>query len=168
MREVLFIGVGVLTIFCALAVVFARQAASSAFSLVLTFFGLATLYILWGSNFIAMIQILIYAGAIVVLFVFVVMVLDKQKISSLYSANSAFILIALLTVWAVSLLVLRVLNRGTFVEPVTAAYDMTTVANLLFSEYLWAFEILSVFLLSVIIAVCIVAKPDAGEEAAKK
>jgi len=170
MIDAIFIGTGIFTIFFALAVVFAKEAAHSAFSLILTFFGLSTLYVLWGSNFIAMLQILIYAGAIVVLFVFVVMVLDKVKVSTLYSGSSFLVLVALGTVWTVSLLLLRVLNRGSFFEPAANSdgTNMKAVSAMLFGEYLWAFEILSVFLLALIIAVCVVAKPQKNAEKGAK
>src|SRR5262245_29191265 len=68
MREWLFPLFGIFTIAAATGVVFSRNAIYSAFSLVLAFFGLAGIFVLWGNNFLAMLQILIYAGAIVVLF----------------------------------------------------------------------------------------------------
>ena len=79
MMDFIFIGFCLLTIGFALGVVFSRNAVYSAFNLVLCFFGLSAVYLLWNATFIAMIQILIYTGAIVVLFLFVVMLLDLVK-----------------------------------------------------------------------------------------
>ena len=79
MRDLLFAAGALFTVAMAAGVVFARGAIFSAFCLVLSFFGLALLYILWDSTFISMIQVLVYAGAIVVLFVFVVMLLNLDR-----------------------------------------------------------------------------------------
>ena len=62
----------VFTVAMAVGVVFSKNAIHSAFSLVLCFLGLSSCYIQWHSPFLGLIQVLIYTGAIVVLFVFVV------------------------------------------------------------------------------------------------
>ncbi|NBT58545.1 NADH-quinone oxidoreductase subunit J, partial [bacterium] len=79
MKEMVFAIFSVFTLLTAAGVILSRNVIYSALNLVLCFFGLATLYLLWGATFISMIQILIYAGAIVVLFVFVVMLLNFEK-----------------------------------------------------------------------------------------
>jgi NADH-quinone oxidoreductase subunit J len=58
----------IFTLLCASIVVFSKNAIYSAFGLILALFGLAVMYLLWGTPFMAMIQVLIYTGAIVVLF----------------------------------------------------------------------------------------------------
>lgn len=162
MRDIFFIIFGFLTIAGALGVVVAKQAIFSAFSLIVTFFGLAALYVLWGTSFIAMLQVLIYTGAIVVLFVFVVMLLNLKKDGPGDASSGFSIFFAGATVWCFSLLLLRTLNRATFFvsSNVATAQDIKSLAMLLFTKYLWAFEILSVFLLALIISVCILARTD--------
>ena len=81
MTEAVFIILVLFTIACGLGVVFSKNPVYSAFSLVLCFFGLSGVYVMWGATFIAMIQVLVYTGAIVVLFVFVVMLLDLVRSS---------------------------------------------------------------------------------------
>ncbi len=166
MRDILFTGFGLFSIACAVAVVFSRNAVYSAFSLILTFFGLSALYVLWGATFIAMIQILIYTGAIVVLFVFVVMLLNLGKGSGPTAAGWFTALISGAAVWSFSLLLLRTLNRASFSSTVgaTPAPTMRTISKLLFNEYLWPFEVLSVFLLALIVAIYCLTRPETADE----
>lgn len=166
-REWLFTGFGLFVLGCAVAVVFARNPIYSAFSLILCFFGLSGLYVLWNAPFIAMIQILIYTGAIVVLFVFVVMLLNLGRGSGSAAAGWLTVLISGGAVWCFSLLLLRALNRTPFYPPgsnASAATDMRTISKLLFTDYLWPFEVLSVFLLALILAIYALARPATQSE----
>jgi NADH-quinone oxidoreductase subunit J len=74
-----FIACGVMAIVGALALILAREPVHSALALVLVMISLAILYLLLGAAFIAAIQILVYAGAIMVLFVFVIMLLNAGE-----------------------------------------------------------------------------------------
>lgn len=166
MKDQLFMGFGLFTILCAIGVVFSRQAVYSAFSLILSFFGLAGLYLMWGSTFIAMIQVLIYTGAIVVLFVFVVMLLDLGRNTGPSWHNSLIVLLAGGGAWLFSLALLRTLNQ----VPIAAVNQvvghesaMRSISRLLFTDYLWPFEVLSVFLLALIIAIYALARPEEHE-----
>ncbi len=165
MREGFFIFFSLLTIACALGVVFAKNAVYSAFSLVLSFFGLAAIYVLWGATFIAMVQILIYTGAIVVLFLFVVMLLDIAKGPPTISTGWWMAALTGATVWVFSVLLLRTLNKSGLPVPTgtLAAVDIRTISKLLFSEYLWPFEVLSIFMLALIVAAFALARPEKGE-----
>jgi NADH-quinone oxidoreductase subunit J len=166
LSDALFVGFSLFSLLCAFGVVFARNAIYSAFSLILCFFGLAGLYLLWSATFIAMIQVLIYTGAIVVLFVFVVMLLNLQNptvatgrwLTGVLSAAGA---------WFFALFLVRALNRSAFAQATTSvAGDMRTISKLLFTDYLWPFEILSVFMLALIVAIYALARPETPEEEA--
>ncbi len=153
MREILFVIFSIFTIAAASGVLLSKSPVYSAFSLILSFFGLAGLYLLWGSTFMAMIQILIYTGAIVVLFVFVVMLLnlDTEKENS---PNLLFWGISAGSVWLLSLILLRVLTRSIPSQlPVVPVDQLRTISKLLFTRYLWPFEVLSLFLLVMIVAI---------------
>lgn len=168
MIDFVFITFCILTIGCALSVVLAKNPVYSAFSLVLCFFGLAGVYVLWGANFIAMIQVLIYTGAIVVLFVFVVMLLDLVRAQISQWAGWLTILISGIAVWVFSVLLLRGINRAQFF-PASGENNLNeirSISHMLFSEYLWAFEVLSVFLLAMMIAVYVLTRP--GKEKVTK
>ena len=150
----------------AIGVVLARSPVYSSFSLVLSFFGLSAIYVLWGATFIGMIQILIYTGAIVVLFVFVVMLLNLGRGTGALTASWLTIFVAGLAVWFFSLILLRSLNYmpvGNGLMP-THLDDVRKISLLLFNEYLWPFEVLSVFLLALIVAIYALTRPEEIEK----
>lgn len=172
MNDLALIITSVLTLFFAAAVVFSRSAIYSAFGLILSFFGLAIMYLLWGSPFIAMIQVLIYTGAIVVLFVFVVMLLNLQQSSLNLSFNLFTVMMIVAASWFVALLFLRIFNVGALqsavpiatTPPTINSNDMKTLSMMLFKQYLWPFEVLSLFLLALIVAVFALARPESQED----
>lgn len=166
MRDILFTVFGIFTIGAAMGVVFSRSAIFSALSLILSFFGLAGIFILWGNSFLAMLQILIYTGAIVVLFVFVVMLLEVGRGRGLHAPRPLLAVVGGAATWLISLLLLRTLNYSPFFSGQPAhklATDMRTISRLLFNEYLWPFEVLSLFLFALIIAIFILARPEADQ-----
>lgn len=168
MRETLFVIFSLFTIIAASGVVLSRNPVYSAFSLILSFFGLSGLYLLWGSTFMAMIQILIYTGAIVVLFVFVVMLLNLQVVRE-SSPNLLFLATAAGSVWLFSLMILRVLTRAIPDKAIQIPVDqLRAISKLLFTRYLWPFEVLSLFLLVMIVAIFAITKaqeiPHGGEQ----
>ena len=78
MTDILFYFFAVLAIVCALLVVFSRNAVNAAMFLIVTFLSMAALFVLLGAYFLAVLQVLVYAGAVVVLFLFIVMLLDVK------------------------------------------------------------------------------------------
>jgi len=166
MKELFFIFFSLYTIAAALGVVLAKNPVYSAFSLILSFFGLSALYVMWGATFIGMIQILVYTGAIVVLFVFVVMLLDLGSVVTDHSHSWLTVMVSAIAVWFFSLLMLRTFNHTPLVAPATPLAESNTrlISQLLFTEYLWPFEILSIFLLALIIAIYALTRPDAADK----
>lgn len=166
MKDLLFPLAGILTIACAIGVVFSRSAVYSAFSLILTLFGLAGLFMLWGASLLAVLQVLIYAGAIVVLFVFVVMLIDVGRGRQLHTARPFLAVVGGLGTWFLSLMLLRTLNHAQMFSgkaPHESGNDMRTLSKLLFTDYLWPFEVLSLFLLAMVVAIFVIAKPEPHE-----
>ena len=170
MNDTIFMLFVAFSMISALGVVFAKNAVYSAFNLVLCFIGLSGVYICWGATFIAMIQILIYTGAILVLFIFVVMLLDLARGNTASYGGWMTGLFAGAGVWVMALLLLRTLNRATFFVPAvqSKALDLRFISKVLFNEYLWPFEILSVFLLAMIISVYILTRPERVEVSSKE
>ena len=163
MREWLFAGLGISTIAAAVSVVVARSPVHSAFALILSFFGLAGLYVLWGAPFLGVVQVLIYTGAIVVLFVFVVMILNLSRGAGAQTSSWVNVLFAAAGTWLLSFVILRALNqpsltvRGSVEVP---ELGLRSLSLLLFTRYLWPFEVLSLFMLAMIVAVFILARPE--------
>ncbi len=162
-KEWLICGAGIMTLASALMVVLSSNAIYSAIGLLISLFGLSALYLLWGSAFLSVIQVLIYAGAIVVLFVFVVMLLDMSRVVQTGKGPGWFTtLLVTGTGWIFSLFLLRALNRGNFAGAIEhkALGSISVLSKILFREYLWPFEVLSVFLLAVVISAYCLARPE--------
>lgn len=141
-----------------------RSPVMSALYLILNFFALAGLYLTLHAQFIAVIQILVYAGAIMVLFLFVIMLLnlgDEKKLNEKISykkitaAGLSFgLLMELLYIvsYAKSDLPLTHIERAT--EIGTVEY----VGKALFTDFLFPFEVTSILLLAAIIGAVVLAK----------
>jgi NADH-quinone oxidoreductase subunit J len=156
----LFAGLSVLA---ALLVISFRNTLSSAFSLVVALFGVACLFALLGAHFLAAMQVLVYAGAVMVLFVFVIMLLNLGREELLKVKMSFPAVIGILAGgYLAALLVLRL---GYLSEPLgpTAPADYGTVkgvGRLLFTDYLVPFELTSILLLVAIVGAVVLAKKE--------
>lgn len=168
---VTFTILGGMAIACALLVVFKKNPVSSAFSLVLLFAAFAGIYAMLGAHLIAALQVLVYAGAIMVLFVFVIMLLNADEPSfdmgrshpALRILVGVFCLILLgFFVWAQSKsgAGAGAAKVGPFtVEAVAGAGgNSKVVSQLMFSRYILPFELTSVLLLAGIVGAVAIAK----------
>ena len=157
-----------IAIACSLLVVLKRSAVASAFSMVLAFFAFAGIYALLGAHLIAGLQILVYAGAVMVLFVFVIMLLNAD-IPAL-ELSKATRKIGVITVCLIAVLLSLfvkvfkseslgpVAKRAFNLDSVEAAGGNTrVVAELMFSEYVLPFELTSVLLLGAIVGIVAIA-----------
>ncbi len=149
---------GVVAIASALAFVTRKSPVAAALWLVNTMFALAALYVMLDAQFIGVIQVLVYAGAIMVVFLFVVMLLNLGTPSEIADARGKWpVLVAGLI--GIALIAELATIAGTKISPEfqvaagTAAQEMAkygavgSVARPLFNEYLLAFELTSVLLL---------------------
>ncbi len=162
----LFIVLAMGTVVTAILVVVQRNPVASAIYLIITFFCLAGIYLLLNAPFIAVIQVLVYAGAIMVLFLFVIMLLNLEKEKKLITRHrlqkvlGVFLGIILLAqIGMIFNSVLLEGSKGKFPpEQVAALGNTEVVARLLFTDYLLPFEITSVLLLVAIIGAIVLAK----------
>lgn len=162
-----------LMVLCSLMVVIARNPVASAIFLVGDLFSLACVYALLGAHFVAAIQILVYAGAIMVLFVFVIMLLNLQP-EALRGATFAAGEIGVLFLTIVGFLVIgwKIANgyaggvKGNMsLETIEQAGGNTYVVGMeLFTKYLWPFELASILILLAIIASIVIAKKRPAQE----
>jgi NADH-quinone oxidoreductase subunit J len=160
--EILFWVLTVMAISCALGVVLSRNPISSVLFLILTFFSISGHYILLNAQFLAVVNIIVYAGAIMVLFLFVIMLMNlnadtepqKNKLVQLAGVISGGILF---------LVVLAAL-RDASVRPVPQeASEIGLIKNLgktLFTNYVLPFEISSVLFLSAMIGAIVIGKKE--------
>jgi len=162
----LFTVLAVGTVITAILVIIQRNPVASAIYLIITLFCLAGVYLLLNAQFIAIIQVLVYAGAIMVLFLFVIMLLNLEKEKKLITRHRlqkvlgvflGIILLALIGMIFNSVLLEG--SKGKFPpEKVAALGNTEVVARLLFTDYLLPFEITSVLLLVAIIGAIVLAK----------
>jgi len=158
-EQIIFYVFAALTLASALMVITAKNPIQAALSLVLTFFLCAGIWLLLEAEFLAISLILVYVGAVMVLFLFVVMMLDIN-IAQLRAGFIRYLPIGLLV--AIILAVLLVMAVGPahfglaqFVEPARHAADYSNVRELgrvMYTVYVYPFEIAAVILLVAIIA----------------
>ncbi len=168
MRALLFYAFSAIAIVSALLCVTRRSAVAAALWLVCVMFHLACLYVMLDAHFIAAVQVLVYAGAIMVLFLFVIMLLNigRPGPSDIKGAGGRVIATVAGLVMLAELLVLRAfelppglaLPAGTVAAEVERRGAVQAVAHPLFEQYLLPFEITSVMLLAAVVGAVVLAK----------
>ncbi len=154
-----------IAVLAALGMIVLRNPVHSALSLALVFISLATMYVLLSAPFIAVAQVMIYAGAILILFVFVIMLLSPgtdqgEGVLKAQRGLAAFFGVALV-IELVVVLAAAVLpsTRGEFTpELIAQRGNVQVIGTLLFTDFLLPFEITSILLLVAIVGVIVMAK----------
>lgn len=167
MQDILFYIFAALTVLCGFMVVanpFSRNPVTSAMFLALTIVSLAGLFTLLHAFFLAAVQILVYAGAVMVLFLFVIMLLDPKEEARRKIKKAGLISggIAVAAVFAIffKTLVLGTPRFGTtFPQPVLEGLT-APLGETLFKQFFLPFEILSVLLLVAMVGVILLSKRD--------
>lgn len=159
----LFILLSILCIGAVLGMIIVKNQAYSALFLVLAFACTAGFFALLDAPFIAVVQIIIYAGAILVLFIFVIMMVDiKEGLTpekKKWTLGLAFILAAVLLVELLVALKAALSPMATSVSGQTGG--ATEIGHLLFTKYLYPFEITSVLIIAAMVgAIVLVKKKD--------
>ena len=157
---ILFYVFAALAVAAALVVVAQRNPIYSAFGLIVTLCSLSAIFGLLGSPFIAALQVVVYAGAIMVLFLFVLMLLGVKE----EDRTSGRALKAVATALALTLAVEMGVVLVGAARPAPAAFDPSTrtVAQVLFSApYLYAFEATSILILAALVGSIVLARRDA-------
>jgi NADH-quinone oxidoreductase subunit J len=155
MNAIVFLIFAAVAVVCGINVVVRTQAVSSALALIGTMASLSVLYLLLGAQFIAAAQVFVYAGAIMVLFVFVIMLLNagaEQKSHGAWMARlmGAPLLIALLGI--LSFVILRAVPRAEEVRfGGFTGGSVENVGRAIFTTYLLPFEITSILVLIAIV-----------------
>lgn len=159
METLVFYLFGGLALVSAMFVIFLRKPVHNAVALIFTFFCVAGLYLLLEAEFLAIIQVLVYAGAIMVLFLFVIMLLNLERGAvngggrHLRKWLGAFLAIVvfllLIPVWTVRLVpALKVAGSQ---EKLQEVGNVVAIARLLFTDYLLPFEVASILLLAAMV-----------------
>ena len=162
--DLLFYVFAALTLLCGVLVIanpFSRNPVTSAMFLVLTIISMSGLFLLLHAFFLAAVQILVYAGAVIVLFLFVIMLLDlkEEQRRKIKMFGIVAGLVSVGTIVAIFLKSLHATNLNAHSSPVTEG-DTTALGKLLFTQYVLPFEVVSVLLLVAMIGVILLSKKD--------
>ncbi len=154
---------GILTVISAIAVVSFRNTLSSAMALVVSMFCMACLFVTLDAHFLAAMQVLVYAGAIMVLFVFVIMLLNLGndtllKIQMTFSGLIGLFAAGYLT--ALLLLKLRHVPATELPEVSPLFGTLESVGEAMFTDYLIPFELTSILILVAVVGAIALAKRD--------
>ncbi len=147
---------------CAISLVYHKNPLYSAISLVGVFISLSCIYVTLAAPFIAAVQILIYAGAIMVLVVFVIMLLNleddtgRNRLGYLYALGGGLGVILLAQTLFIFYAVMRAPQAQ--VDPNTTAGKTLTIGQAMYTEYLLPVEIVGILLLMAIIGAVILAR----------
>jgi NADH-quinone oxidoreductase subunit J len=165
MEIVVFFIMAVVATVCAIAVISHKNPVASALFLIATMVSLAILFLTLNAPFLAVIQIIVYAGAIMVLFLFVIMLLnlrkdefgpDRKKAQRFFAILFGFLfLILLATAIDVGL---STIGHPEIPTTRLAPAGIEPLAELLFTKYLFPFELASVLLLVAIVGAIVMAK----------
>jgi NADH-quinone oxidoreductase subunit J len=160
-HAIVFYGFSALALISAVAVVAQPNPTYSAFAFIVTLVSLSAVFGLLGASFIAVLQVVVYAGAIMVLFLFVLMLLNVKREARVEGQGVLFKLLA------VALAVLLVAEVGSVLvaspPPMAATFDASArpVAELLFNvRYLYVFEATSILILASLVGAIALAKRD--------
>lgn len=161
MEMLTFLVFAALALGSALVVVLHKNPIYSTVSLVLTLFSVAVLFVMLGAPFLGVLQVLIYTGAIVVLFLFVIMLLNVGREESQMAGQGVQIVAAIAGALVFFLLIALSFWRAGFpaIQPLRA--DMVAIKSLsrdLFTQYLLPFEIVGLLLLVAVIGATVVAR----------
>jgi NADH-quinone oxidoreductase subunit J len=158
-----------LTIVPAVAVIFARNPVHSVLWLILAFFNAAGLMVLVGAEFIAMLLVIVYVGAVAVLFLFVVMMLniDFATLRSGFTKNLPFGLIVALVLMGEMIVAVTAWEHGVGVgnaaPPPAHVPNIVAIGELLYSRYLFPFELAGLILLVAMIGAIVLTLRSRGD-----
>ena len=160
--QILFWFLTVLAISGAIGVVASKNPIYSVLCLIIVFFAISGHYILMNAQFLAIVNIIVYAGAIMVLFLFVIMLMnlnaDTEPVKNVYMKLAG--LIAGLMLMIIFVAALSHTDTMTIIRPGTSVGLTESLGQALFSKYVVPFEISSVLFLSAMIGAILIGKKD--------
>ena len=158
-----------LTILSAVLVIFARNPVHSVLWLILSFFNAAGLMLLMGAEFIALLLVIVYVGAVAVLFLFVVMMLniDFATLRSGFTRNLPFGIIVALVLLAEIIVAISAWKAGPGISGAapaeTSQPNIVALGELLYSRYLFPFELAGLILLVAMIGAIVLTHRSRGD-----
>ena len=164
MESIFFFVVAAVAVISSILVVTCKNPINSALSLVMTFFCLATFYVMLDAPFMAATQVIVYAGAIMVLIIFVIMLLNvktestKRGSHAVLAGSSIGVFVLFLTCWFLIKGTLTGATGNLDHALVVKVGHVELIGKALFTDFLLPFEITSLLLLAAIVGAVILAK----------
>ena len=165
---VLFLGLTLISIAAAVAMIVSRRPVYSALFLVINFLTVATLYLLLNAAFIAVIQITVYAGAIMVLFLFVIMLLGTER-ENIGGGLRWQVPLAVVLGLGLAVELVYILMRNDIAPKQLAGLTMefgspASIGRVLFSDYIVPFEVTSILLLAAMVGAIVITRMQRRED----
>ena len=164
LQEIVFIVLSIFTLGCAAGVILSRNPINSVLFLILTFFTISAHYLMLNAQFLAIVNIIVYAGAIMVLFLFVIMLMNLN--SDTEPQKSILIQFpGVLSGGALSLVIIAAF-KSSVLEVKSTTIELSNIGLIevlgkkLFTEFVFAFEISSLLFLSGMIGAVMLGKKD--------
>jgi NADH-quinone oxidoreductase subunit J len=161
-EAVLFWVLAPISVLGALGLIFVRKAVHVALGMALVMINLGVLYIAQGADFLGIVQIFVYTGAVMMLFLFVLMLVGVDSSDSLVETIKGQKVVAFLLAMGLGGVLIAAIRSVTFASPVglsqaNAEGNITGVANLIFGKYVWVFEVTSALLIVAAIGAMVLA-----------
>ena len=160
--QILFWILSIVALFSALMVITSRNPVYSVLWLIITFFSISGHYILLNAQFLAIVNIIVYAGAIMVLFLFVIMLMNLSKDTEPQKSKWLKLAGAVSGGCLLLVLIAALRNTETHMADLTSG-DIGLIQNLgkvLFNQYVVPFEISSILFLSAMVGAVVIGKRD--------
>ncbi len=166
LNQIAFLGISAIALLGAVMVVASKRPLYSILYLILTFFCIAAHFVILNAQFLAVVQVIVYAGAIMVLVLFVVMLLNLNKEAEPQSSAILKVAAALSGGLLFLMTVGGIVRSGETIEVAQAAYPVTQIGYVgelgkaLFNEFLIPFEVVSILFLSAMVGAVVLGRKD--------
>jgi NADH-quinone oxidoreductase subunit J len=162
MTDILFYIFSILALACAFGVVFSRNTVNGAMCLIGTFMSMAALFVLLEAYFLAVVQVLVYAGAVMVLFLFIIMLLDVKESAarktSIYTWAASLIGFGIMVIGVVAINSAESIKTKTANLPVAEGVNLKNFGYELFTTYLLPMQVTGFLLLISMVGVIALSK----------
>ena len=160
-----------IAILAAIGILVVKKAVHAALLMAWIMITLAVFYIANGAAFLGVVQIIVYTGAVMMLFLFILMLVGVDSSDSLKENIAGLRPIAITAAVGIALLLVSLLSRATLgvqspgIETLNAGGNVEGIAKLLFTEYVWAFEVVSALLITAALGAMVLAHSEKSKDA---
>jgi NADH-quinone oxidoreductase subunit J len=170
-ESILFWTLAPLTVLASLGMLVVKKAVHSAIFLAFVMIALAIFYIAQDAPFLGIVQIVVYTGAVMMLFLFILMLVGVDSSDSLIENIRGLRGVAITTALAFSAALTSLIARAEFgqeplgLKSANANGNVEGIANLIFRQYVWAFEVISALLITAALGAMVLAHTEKSKEA---